>query len=89
MPYLKKTDRNSIDVDIETLGIDFAPQNGAELNFIVCTFVDNYIKKHGLSYANVQEMIGALDCAKMEIYRRVAGPYEDKKVEENGDVFSL
>lgn len=89
MPYLKETDRNSVDVNIAMLGIDFIPQNGAELNFVVSTLVNNYLQKNGLNYANVQEMIGALDCAKMEIYRRIAGPYEDQKIEENGDVFSL
>jgi len=31
--------------------------------------------------------VGVLECAKMELYRRVAAPYEDKKKEENGDVY--
>jgi hypothetical protein len=25
----------------------------------------------------------------MELYRRIAAPYEDKKCEENGDVYSI
>ena len=31
-------------------------------------------------------MIGALECCKQEYYRAVVGPYEDIKIEENGDV---
>jgi hypothetical protein len=32
-------------------------------------------------------MIGVLECAKLELYRRVAAPYEDAKCEDNGDVY--
>ena len=30
--------------------------------------------------------MGVLECCKLEFYRRVAAPYEDIKIEENGDV---
>jgi hypothetical protein len=33
------------------------------------------------------DVVGALDCTKDEMYRRLTSPYEDKKIEENGDVF--
>lgn len=33
------------------------------------------------------EIGGAIECAKLEFYRRVAAPYEDKKIAENGDVY--
>jgi len=33
------------------------------------------------------DAIGALECAKLELYRRVAAPYEDTKIAENGDVY--
>ena len=32
--------------------------------------------------------MGALECAKLELYRRVAAPYEDVKIMENGDVYT-
>ena len=32
-------------------------------------------------------LIGVLECAKLELYRRVAAPYEDDKIDENGDVY--
>jgi len=27
-----------------------------------------------------------MECAKMEIYRRLVAPYEDRKIVQNGDV---
>jgi hypothetical protein len=32
-------------------------------------------------------MIGALECAKLELYRRLASPYEDLKIADNGDIY--
>ena len=29
----------------------------------------------------------ALECAKLELYRRLAAPYEDEKRKETGDVY--
>ena len=36
--------------------------------------------------AKINEAVGALECAKLEFYRRLAGPCEDRKVAENGDL---
>ena len=44
------------------------------------------IKDKGESYSNYAECIAALECAKIELYRRKIAPYEDKKIEENGDI---
>jgi hypothetical protein len=32
------------------------------------------------------DIVGALRCCELEIYRRLAAPYEDLKIKENGDV---
>ena len=42
---------------------------------------------YDLRYSEVNEAVGALECIKQEYYRRVAGPYEDLKAKENGDVY--
>jgi len=39
------------------------------------------------SYAELNEVIGVLECAKQELYRRVVAPYEDGKAKINGDVY--
>jgi hypothetical protein len=47
----------------------------------------DYLRKHGLSYHNINDILGALEGAKLEFYRRVAVPYENGKIQENGDVY--
>jgi hypothetical protein len=37
-------------------------------------------------YRDFHSVIGALEAAKLEFYRRHVAPYEDQKIEENGDV---
>ena len=65
------------------------PQDAGELNFAIMVLVDNYLKDKGeIRYSHLNEVVGAMDCAKLELYRRVAAPYEDKKIAENGDVYS-
>ena len=40
----------------------------------------------GESYSNYADIIGALECAKLELYRRGVGPYEDIAIAKNGDL---
>ena len=39
-----------------------------------------------VSYSKIALITGVLENIKQEYYRRVAGPYEDKKIVENGDI---
>lgn len=87
MPYLPDTQRNDIHDDLLAAGLDFWPENAAELNYIVSELINNFLRQKGLNYSNVNEMIGALECCKMELYRVVAAPYEDRKMQENGPVY--
>ena len=87
MPYVPQETRNNIHDDLAEAGITWVPTNAGELNFLVSTFIANYIKANGLKYAVVNEMIGALECAKMELNRAIIGPYEDLKIQENGPVY--
>lgn len=80
MPYIKEKDRGNARV---------APATAGELNYKFSYIIDIYLKNHGLSYARVNEVIGALECCKLELYRRIVAPYEDKKVVENGDVYDV
>ncbi len=81
MPYIKQERRQAILAGAR-------PQDAGELNFAITILVDNYLKdKGGIRYGHLNEVIGAMDCAKLELYRRVAAPYEDKKIKESGDVY--
>lgn len=90
MPYIPQQQRIDIHNDLlddELGGLNWTPENAGELNFLVSTFIANYIKTKGLKYAVVNEMVGALECAKMELNRVIIGPYEDIKIAENGPVY--
>jgi hypothetical protein len=81
MPYITPERREAILAGAK-------PRDAGELNFAVTVLVDKYLKDKGeIRYSHLNEVIGALDCAKLELYRRVAAPYEDKKIAENGDVY--
>ena len=77
MPYIKKEDR-CLWKGAETPG---------ELNYLITTDIIGYMERKGLSYQTINDIVGALESAKLEFYRRVAAPYEEKKIEENGDVY--
>jgi hypothetical protein len=46
-----------------------------------------YLAQHGISYRVFNEIVGALECAKIETYRRQIANLEEMKKQENGDVF--
>jgi F0F1-type ATP synthase gamma subunit len=56
------------------------------LNYLITYIVKHRIKRHGLKYGVISSIVGTLTCTMLEFYRRVASPYEDKKIKENGDV---
>ena len=95
MPYITQKDRDKIidkcdqfgDGEIYTsIQIDHIDTAG-ELNYAITEMMINYLNRKGISYTNMNEVIGVLECAKLELYRRMTAPYEDTKIEENGDVY--
>lgn len=81
MPYIKP-DRKR-----ELVYID--PETPGDLNFRITELVHDYILSKGLRYATLNEVIGVLECAKLELYRQIAAPYEDVKKQENGPISEL
>jgi hypothetical protein len=64
------------------------PETAGELNYAVSRLVDRYLaERGGIRYAHLNEVIGVLECAKLELYRRLAAPYEDEKMRVEGDVY--
>lgn len=65
------------------------PETPGELNYVLTDFVTTYLSDvdRPLNYAAYNEVIGVLECMKLEIYRRVISRYEDWKKMENGDVY--
>ena len=87
MPYIKKNRRRELSAPSNlTMGV---AQDVGELNYQITCLVDNFISRKRLKYSEINSVIGVLECAKMELYRRIAAPYEDEKCKENGDVYSI
>lgn len=82
MPYVSQVSRPHLDNDSRR------PVGAGELNYKVTKLVDAWITDEGLSYASINAAIGVLECAKLELYRRIAAPYEDTKIVANGDVYT-
>jgi len=61
-----------------------------DLNYTITRAIDAYLGRKGINYA-LNEVIGVLECAKLELYRRIVAGYEDKKIAdpENGDVYTI
>ena len=60
-----------------------------ELNYQITKLLCRYIRKQGLNYQSINDVLGAVDGASKEFYRRVAVPYENTKMAENGDVYHV
>lgn len=84
MPYLSKGARERIEVFKEE------PWTPGELNYVLTKVCQSYLQHTSAGeprYANYAEVIGALECAKLEFYRRAVAPYEDTAAAINGDVY--
>ncbi len=82
MPYIKKEDQLRVFSD--------GPDSAGELNFAITYLIMEYLfyrRNIKLSYQKINDCIGALEGAKMEFYRRIVVPYEEKKRSENGDLY--
>jgi len=58
-------------------------QIDGNLNYLITRILK---EAYPLRYFNINRAVGVLECCKLEYYRRVAAPYEDTKITQNGDV---
>jgi hypothetical protein len=79
MPYIDKSRRARFNSRADV------PRTPGELNYVITKTIMEYY--NGGGYQQINDILGALEGAKLEFYRRVAAPYEDTKIEENGDVY--
>jgi hypothetical protein len=87
MPYIKKEKRDELDPFIVEL---FKRAEGeGDLNYIITSLLHKELLNGKLCYQKINNLIGVLECAKLELYRVVAAPYENVKMDENGRVSQL
>ena len=58
-----------------------------DLEYLITVQLVEYLRGQGLSHQTIAEIRGVLSGALSEFNRRVAFPYEDKKIRENGDAY--
>jgi hypothetical protein len=60
--------------------------SAGDINYLFTAIIDRQLTN--ANYARYNEIIGALESCKLELYRRMIVPYENKKIKENGDVYT-
>lgn len=83
MPYIKKAQRTNLDKIVQQI-VEFNPNPG-QFNYLVSKTLWTMFDKQN-SYDVANAMIGALECIKLEFYRRRLSGYENEKIVENGDL---
>ena len=84
MPYILPEDRFKFDEAAIKIGT--TAECAGDLNYAITVIAHTYLKKKGIRYANINEVMGALECCKLEVYRAIAAPYENDKIVANGPV---
>lgn len=87
MPYIKLERRRMLSPLIDNLCEELASYDfdEGELNYTIYCMM-KHVWKNNPRYATLNKLSGVLNCCDKEIYRRLGVPYEEKKMEENGDV---
>ena len=90
MPYISPENQKEFDALISEIGKADIKTAG-ELNFLFTKLAVKFIATNGLRYQQMNDVVGALEGAKAEFYRRVVAPYENQKAyevsQQNADPF--
>lgn len=94
MPYIKEENRQYFDKYIKEItealklrdnmsNIEVASVLG-DINYCFSRIIGGIIDD--ITYPKVAMITGVLENVKQEFYRRIAEPYEDLKIKQNGDI---
>jgi hypothetical protein len=86
MPYIKQEERTRFGEMFRKLYEAGKINNPGELNYLFTIIINHYLIGNGINYQRINDVMGALEGAKLEMSRRVAAPYEDSKILQNGDL---
>lgn len=84
MPYIKEVRRQQLN-NKKLMDLFYEDLTVGDMNYIVSKLLVTELRGH-VNYEHINAVIGVLECAKLELYRRQAAGYEDKKIKENGDI---
>jgi len=77
--YFTKEGTEAVDMGLHCL-------KPGELNFLVTKLCIGYLKGEH-TYTKFNDIVGVLEAAKLEFYRRMVSVYEDHKKKQNGEVY--
>lgn len=80
MPYISSKQKEALEAGASITG-------PGELNYLLSKTLKRYWKNSPQNYQAINDIVGAVEGAKLEFVRRIVNPYEDKKIQENGDVY--
>lgn len=87
MPYITQKEREELNVIIQAIEDNLSKiDHPGKLNYLMTVMAHAFVKKKGINYANLNEVVGVFESAKAEFQRRMVAPYEDEKIRMNGDV---
>lgn len=85
MPYIKQVIKDTIE-------LPYVKDDG-QLTYAIDAMAESLLAMKcdydwdTLSYSHLAQVIGDIECAKIELARRVLALLEDRKIVENGEVF--
>lgn len=85
MPYIKQEDRARLKPLVDAMESTEIRTPG-ELNYLLTLLTHKFLNQKPESYQGYNDAVGALEGAKLELYRRHVASYENDKIKENGDV---
>ena len=86
MPYINPDTRQLFEA-VGRAGHNPNTKTAGELNYELTLKCLKHIRVNGDSYQTYNDIVGALEACKLEFYRRMVSPYEDQKIQQNGDVY--
>lgn len=96
MPYIEESGREKLDKSIDDLVKQINskllfpddPKHlwniSGDINYCVSRILGQLMGQ--VSYSKIAIITGVLENIKQEFYRRIASPYEDQKIVQNGDI---
>lgn len=80
MPYIPQKAR-------EEIAEGRRPTNPGELNYLISLLLKSYWTHSARNYQAINDIVGAVEGAKIEFQRRIVQPYENLKIDQNGDIY--
>lgn len=87
MPYIRPEERKRVDGPMQALADTLRDMDAGAQNYAITRLLLSWVRARGISYSHLADVVKVLETAKLEFYRRALAPYEDRKLEEHGDLY--